>query len=66
MQIRAVADEYKAYYARYAPPGGGEYLIDHSGCIYLMGRSAEYLGFFPAGTSADRMTEIIGRHLAER
>ena len=65
-QIRAVADEYKAYYARYSPPGGGDYLIDHTGFIYLMGRSGEYLGFFPPGTSADRMAEIIGRHLTER
>ena len=64
-QIRAVADEYKAYYARYSPPGGGEYLIDHSGFIYLMGRSGEYLGFFPPGTPAERMAEIIGRHLAQ-
>jgi protein SCO1/2 len=63
-QIRAVADEYKAYYARHSPPGGGEYLIDHSGFIYLMGRSGEYLGFFPPGTPAERMAEIIGRHLA--
>jgi cytochrome oxidase Cu insertion factor (SCO1/SenC/PrrC family) len=65
-QIRAAADEYKAYYARYSPPGGGDYLIDHTGFIYLMGRSGEYLGFFPPGTSADRMAEIIGRHLTER
>lgn len=65
-RVRAVADEYKAYYARYSPPGGGEYLIDHTGFIYLMGRNGEYLGFFPPGTSADRMAEIIGRHLTER
>jgi cytochrome oxidase Cu insertion factor (SCO1/SenC/PrrC family) len=64
-QVRAVADEYKAYYAKYSPPGGGEYLIDHTGFSYLMGRSGEYLGFFPPGTSADRMAEIIGRHLTE-
>ena len=63
-QIRAVADTYKAYYAKYWPPGGGVYLMDHTGFIYLMGRSGEYLGFFPPGTSADRMVEIIGQHLA--
>jgi cytochrome oxidase Cu insertion factor (SCO1/SenC/PrrC family) len=65
-QIRAVADAYKAYYARYSPPGGGEYLIDHTGFIYLMGRAGEYLGFFPPGTTADRMAEIIGQQLARR
>jgi len=63
-QIRAVADAYKAYYARYQPEGGGLYLIDHTGFIYLMGRSGEFLGFFPPGTSADRMVEIVRQHLA--
>ena len=63
-QIRKVADSYKAYYAKYVPPDGGVYLIDHTGFIYLMGRSGEYLGFFPPGTSADRMVEIIRQHLA--
>ena len=63
-QIRAVADAYKAYYAKYQPSDGAVYLIDHSGFVYLMGRSGEYLGFFPPGTSADRMDEIIRQHLA--
>lgn len=65
-QIRAVADSYKAYYAKYSPADGGVYLIDHTGFIYLMGRSGEYLGFFPPGTSAERMVEIIRQHLARR
>jgi cytochrome oxidase Cu insertion factor (SCO1/SenC/PrrC family) len=64
-QIRAVADAYKAYYAKYLPPDGAVYLIDHTGFIYLIGRSGEYLGFFPPGTSADRMVEIIRQHLAQ-
>jgi protein SCO1/2 len=65
-QIRAAADAYKAYYARYTPPDGAVYLIDHTGFIYLMGRSGEYLGFFPPGTTADRMVEIITQHLGQR
>ena len=64
-QIRSVADAYKAYYAKYVPEGGGVYLIDHTGFTYLMGRSGEYLGFFPPGTSADRMAEIVRQHLAD-
>jgi len=64
-QIRVVADAYKAYYAKYQPEGGGIYLIDHTGFTYVMGRSGEYLGFFPPGTSADRMVEIIRQHLAQ-
>jgi protein SCO1 len=63
VQIRAVADAYKAYYARYVPEGGGVYLMDHTGFTYLMGPAGEYLGFFPPGTSADRMVEIVRQHL---
>jgi len=62
-QIRKVADAYKTHYAKYTPPDGSVYLIDHTGFIYLMGRSGEYLGFFPPGTSADRIDEIIRSHL---
>jgi len=64
-QVRAVADAYKAYYAKVFPEGSTAYLIDHTGFIYLMGRSGEYLGFFPPGTSADRMVEIIRQHLSD-
>jgi cytochrome oxidase Cu insertion factor (SCO1/SenC/PrrC family) len=64
-QIRAAADAYKAYYARYTPPDGAVYLIDHTGFIYLMGRSGAYLGFFPPGTTADRIVEIITQHLGQ-
>jgi protein SCO1/2 len=63
-EIRAVADAYKAYYAKYLPADGAVYLIDHTGFVYLMGRAGEYLGFFPPNTSADRMVEIIRQHLA--
>jgi len=63
-QVRAVADAYKAYYSKVFPEGSATYLIDHTGFIYLMGRSGRYLGFFPPGTSADRMVEIIRQHLA--
>jgi cytochrome oxidase Cu insertion factor (SCO1/SenC/PrrC family) len=62
-QVKAVADSYKAYYAKYLPPDGAVYLIDHTGFVYLMGRAGEYLGFFPPGTGADRMVEIIRQHL---
>jgi cytochrome oxidase Cu insertion factor (SCO1/SenC/PrrC family) len=61
--IRKVADAYKAYYAR-VPLDGGDYTVDHTAYIYLMDRDGNYLGFFPPGTSADRMVEIIRPRLA--
>jgi cytochrome oxidase Cu insertion factor (SCO1/SenC/PrrC family) len=65
-QIRAAADAYKAYYAKVYPKKTDVYLIDHTGFIYLMGPAGEYLGFFPPGTSADRMVEVIRQQFAAR
>jgi protein SCO1/2 len=59
--IRKAADAYKVYYAKVDPPkeDAGYYTVDHTAYIYLMDREGNYLGFFPPGTSADRMVEII-------
>ncbi|MGY2052605.1 SCO family protein [Methylobacterium sp. JK268] len=61
--VRRVADAYKVYSER-VPLDGGEYTIDHSGFIYLMDRTGAYRGFFPPGTSAERMRAIIEPLLA--
>jgi cytochrome oxidase Cu insertion factor (SCO1/SenC/PrrC family) len=37
--------------------------IDHTGFTFLMGRDGRYLGFFPPGTPADRVIEIVRPHL---
>ena len=63
--IRKVADAYKVYYARVPLKDAGDYTVDHTAYIYLMDRDGSYLGFFPPGTSADRMVEIIKPRLAE-
>ena len=64
--IRKAADAYKVYFAK-VPIGkdAGDYTVDHTAFIYLMDRDGNYLGFFPPGTSADRMVEIIRPRLAE-
>ena len=41
----------------------GEYFIDHSGVIYLIGRDGQYLGFMPPQTAPDRLIEILRKHL---
>jgi protein SCO1/2 len=61
-QIRRVALAYKVYYAKY-PPDSPDYVIDHSSFIYLVDEAGKYIGFFPPGTTADRMIEIITPHL---
>jgi cytochrome oxidase Cu insertion factor (SCO1/SenC/PrrC family) len=62
-QIRRVARGYKVYYAKVSI-GRSEYTIDHTGFIYLVDADGNYLGFFPPGTSAQRLIEIIRPHLS--
>jgi protein SCO1/2 len=56
--IRDAARAYRAYYAK-VPLERGDYTVDHSAFIYLMGRDGAYLGFFPPGTSADLMVGTL-------
>jgi len=64
--IRRAADAYKVYYAKVLlGKDAGDYTVDHTAFIYLMDRDGNYLGFFPPGTSADRMVEIIRPRLVE-
>jgi protein SCO1 len=63
-EIRAVANAYKAFYAKVPDQRGSGYSIDHAGVIYLMGRNGEYLGFMPPQTNPDRLTEILRKYLA--
>jgi protein SCO1 len=64
-QIRQVANSYKVYYARTEPTRRGDPNLDHIGNTFLVDRDGRYLGFFPPGTSADRLTDVI-RPLIER
>jgi protein SCO1/2 len=64
-QIRKVANAYKAFYVKVPDARGGDYSIDHTGVIYLMGRDGEYLGFMPPQTNPERLTEILRKYLAK-
>lgn len=62
--ISKAADAYKVYYAKVATgKAADDYTVDHTAYIYLMDRDGKYLGFFPPGTSAERMVEIIRSRL---
>jgi 7,8-dihydropterin-6-yl-methyl-4-(beta-D-ribofuranosyl)aminobenzene 5'-phosphate synthase len=60
-----IVSAYKVQYAKVPTADGSDYTVDHSGYIYLMDRAGQYLGFFPPGTSPDRMTDVI-RPLVDR
>jgi protein SCO1/2 len=62
-EIRRVARGYKVYYARTGEADTSTYLLDHSAFIYLVDGSGRYVGFFPPGTSFNRLVDVIRRHL---
>ena len=63
-QLKAVARAYKVYYAKNEQSKKSDSVIDHSGFVFLVGRDGKYLGFFPPGTSEDRMIDSLQSHLA--
>jgi cytochrome oxidase Cu insertion factor (SCO1/SenC/PrrC family) len=64
-EIRTVANSYKVFYAKVPDEPSGDYSINHTGVIYLMGRNGEYLGFMPPQTNPDRLTEVLRKYLAK-
>jgi protein SCO1/2 len=62
-EIGTAANAYKVYYQKVPGSSAAAYSVDHSAFIYLMDRQGKYLGFFPPGTTADRMLEVIRPHL---
>ncbi|MDQ2103101.1 SCO family protein [Azospirillum isscasi] len=65
-QVKAAAKAYRVYYAKAPQEGGkpGDYLMDHSSFLYLMGPDGRFLGVYPGGTSADRVAQDLGSRIA--
>jgi cytochrome oxidase Cu insertion factor (SCO1/SenC/PrrC family) len=63
-QLRKVAHTYKVYFAKTQPGNRSDPNFDHSSLIFLVDAAGKYLGFFPPGTSAALMVEVIRPHLA--
>jgi protein SCO1/2 len=62
--VRRAALAYKVFYAKAPGSQIGEYGLDHTAFIYLVGASGEYLGFLPPGTGPDRLAQVIRGYLA--
>ena len=62
--VRQAARAYKVHYAKVVLPDSPDYAMDHSAFIYLVNADGQYLGFFPPGTSPERMATIIQPHLS--
>ena len=62
--VAQTAEAYRVYYKRVDfDKSKIDYTIDHSAFVYLMDRDGKYLGFFPPGTSAEKMVEMIRSNL---
>jgi protein SCO1/2 len=61
-QIKTIARAYKVYYAKNESKKSDS-VIDHSGFIFLVGRDGKYLGFFPPGTSPERIIDSLRQQI---
>jgi len=63
-EIAAAAKAYRVYYAKVpAADGGDDYLMDHSGFVFLMGPDGRYLTHFTPQTTAKELAQAIAKFL---
>lgn len=63
-QVKAVADAYKVYYSRIDQPDSAvDYVVDHSGYIFLMDQHGEYVTHFPHNVSEQTLAKELKRVL---
>ena len=62
-EISRVAAQYRVYYEKSG--SGPDYLMDHSGIIYLMDREGRFLTHFSQGTTPDRIADAIRQAQAQ-
>ena len=62
-EIRKTAIAYKTFFAKHSDATPGNYSVDHTGFIYLVGRDGRYLGFLPPGLAPDAIADAIRARL---
>jgi protein SCO1/2 len=58
-EIRKTAIAYRTFFAKNSIATPGNYSVDHTGFIYLVGKDGRYLGFLPPGLAPDAIAEAI-------
>lgn len=64
--IAAAAKAYRVAYSKFTPEGAdktGNYSIDHTALVYLMGPDGEFITHIPYGTTPAKMAETLRRYL---
>jgi protein SCO1/2 len=62
-QVAAAARAYRIFYEKAKTDAGGDYLVDHSSWVYLMGRDGRYLAHFGPDVTAEAMAAAIKKYL---
>lgn len=62
-EIASVAKSYRVYYRKAEQPGSTEYLMDHSGFVYLMGPDGEFLTMFRGNTDPNAIAKTIASYI---
>jgi cytochrome oxidase Cu insertion factor (SCO1/SenC/PrrC family) len=63
-EIRKTAIAYRTFFVKNdAAAAGGDYSVDHTGFIYLVGKDGHYLGFLPPGVTPDEIADAIRARL---
>jgi len=62
-EVRHVATAYKLYFRKVYPSKSSTYFIDHASLTYLLDQEGRYVGFFPPGTTGERMVVLVRERL---
>jgi len=65
-QTQKVATAYKVYFEKVPVRGTNQYSIDHTSFTYVLDAEGSFAGFFPPGTSGERMAERVRAMLSAR
>lgn len=58
-EIAAAAKAYRVYYRKVENGGAGDYLMDHSSIVYLMGPDGKFVKHFSYSTDAKALSEAL-------
>ena len=61
--IRKTAIAYRTFFVKNSASTPGDYSVDHTGFIYLVGKDGRYLGFLPPGSTPDAIADAIRAQL---
>lgn len=60
-EVKAATRAYRVYFNKVENPEYGDYLMDHSGFIYLMGPDGKYRSHFGHSATPEEMAQAIAR-----